>query len=210
MNLLDTCRGGVKNIMRSVAMMLDKASGGKISPNAVSLLGFFAHIPIAWLIYKQYLVLAAVLLIIFGLMDTLDGELARLQKSTSAVGMLLDSTTDRMKEVILYTGIAAYVVNTGQPNLSIVAIGALGASMCTSYINAWGDVVMTTHHVPSHKVNKSLRGGFLPFEVRMFLLVIALFFNQFGTVLYIILVLATLTAIERLMRVIQRLKNVQN
>lgn len=207
MNLIDTCRSGVKNVMRGVARMLNKASAGKISPIAITLLGFSAHIPIAWLIYKQYLILAAILLIIFGLMDTLDGELARLQKSTSAVGMLLDSTTDRMKEVILYCGIGAYVVQTGQPYLAVVAIGALGASMSTSYINAWGDVVMNAYHVSGHVVNKSLRGGFLPFEVRMFLLVVALFFNQLGIVLCIILVLATYTAIERLLRVTHRLKS---
>jgi len=205
---LDAIRAVVRRAMRTVAIGLNRISGGKVSPNSVTIVGFLAHIPIAWLIYKQHLVLAAGLLVIFGLMDTLDGQLARLQKSASAVGMLLDSTTDRMKEVLLYSGITAFVVTTGHPSLAVVAVGALGASMCTSYINAWGDVVMTASHLGGHTVNKSLRGGFLPFEVRMFLLVVALLFNQVGVILYIILVLATLTAFERLMRVTRKLKDV--
>ncbi len=89
-----------------------------------------------------------------------------------------------------------------------MAVGALGASLCTSYINAWGDVVMSASKLGGHAINKSLRGGFLPYEIRMFLLVIALLFNQLGIVLYIILILATLTAFERLARIIRRLKHV--
>jgi CDP-diacylglycerol--glycerol-3-phosphate 3-phosphatidyltransferase len=192
--------------MHAVAVGLNRASGGKITPNFITMLGLVAHIPIAWAIYQQHLVLGAVLLVIFGLMDTLDGELARLQKRTSAVGMLLDSTTDRMKEVILYLGLSAYLVKTGQPYISVVALGALGASMTTSYINAWGDVVMTSYQQPGHIVNKTLRGGFLPFEVRMFLIVVGLLFNQLPLVLYLVLTLTTVTAFERLRRVGKRLQ----
>lgn len=206
--ILDAARSAVRRVMRVVAIGLNHITGGKLLPNTVTIVGFLAHMPIAWLIYKQHLVLAAVLLIIFGLMDTLDGQLAKVQGSTSAVGMLLDSTTDRMKEVFLYCGIAAFLVETGQPSLTVVAIGALGASMSTSYINAWGDVVMTAHKRVGHTVNKSLRGGLLPFEVRMFLIVVALLFNQIEVVLYIILTLASLTAFERLIRVTRRLNNV--
>jgi CDP-diacylglycerol---glycerol-3-phosphate 3-phosphatidyltransferase len=208
--LLDAVRSAVRRVMRVVAIGLNHISGGKLSPNTVTIVGFLAHIPIAWLIYQQQLVVGAILLVVFGLMDTLDGQLAKVQNSASSVGMLLDSTTDRMKEVLLYCGVAAFLVSTGQAWLTVVAIGALGASMSTSYINAWGDVVMSANHLKNHKVNKSLRGGFLPFEVRMFLLVIALLFNQFGLILYVILVLASLTAFERLMRVARRLKDVQN
>lgn len=203
---LDAVRMPVRHLMHAIAVGLNRISGGKISPNFITILGLSAHIPIAWVVYQQHLILGAVLLIIFGLMDTLDGELARLQNRTSAVGMLLDSTTDRMKEVLLYLGISAYLVKTGQPYISVVALGALGASMTTSYINAWGDVVMTSYKQSGHIVNKTVRGGFLPFEVRMFLLVVGLLLNQLPFVLYLIFILVTMTAFERLMRVAKRLK----
>lgn len=208
MQLLDMIRNGVKAVMRQVAGVLNRLTGGKLSPNLVTMVGFLAHVPIAYLIARQYTVLAAGLLVFFGLFDTLDGELARLQNRPSAIGMLLDSVTDRMKEILLYCGITAFLVKTGQYNITIIATAALGASICTTYINAWGDVVMMAHRPAGHSVNKTIRGGILPFEVRMSLIVFALVFNQLKIVLSIILVLAIFTAFERLLRVTRKLKDV--
>lgn len=208
MGLLDLIRNAVKAVMRKIAGVLNSVTDGKLSPNAVTIAGFLAHIPIAYLIARQHTVLAAVLLVFFGLFDTLDGELARLQKRASPIGMLLDSVTDRMKEILIYVGITALLVETGQYYTTILAVGALGASMCTTYINAWGDVVMTAHKSAGHAINKTIRGGFLPFEIRMTLLVAALLSSQLKVILTVILVLATFTAFERLLRVIRKLKDV--
>lgn len=209
-SLLDAIKTAIRRLVHGVAIGLNRLSGGKVSPNAVTIVGFLGHLPIAWLIYRQQLVAAAVLLVVFGLFDTLDGELARVQQRTSALGMLLDSTADRLKEIVLYCGLTAYVVQIGRPFLAVAAVAALGTSMSTSYISARGDVVMTTHRPAGHTVNKSLRGGLLPFEIRMFLIVVGLLFNLIPAILYIILVLASITVLERLARVTRRLKHVQS
>ena len=52
---------------------------------------------------------AALLLAVFGLFDTLDGELARLQGTESPQGAFLDSVTDRMKEILVYVGLAVWL-----------------------------------------------------------------------------------------------------
>ncbi|MDQ5958686.1 MAG: CDP-alcohol phosphatidyltransferase family protein, partial [Patescibacteria group bacterium] len=64
--------------MSKIAGLLNKISGGKITPNGITWFGFFMHIPIAYFIATGNLIIAGVGLIIFGLFDTLDGELARL------------------------------------------------------------------------------------------------------------------------------------
>ena len=211
-SFLDWCKFVVKRLMRPVAWALQSLSGGKLSPHVVTITGLLAHIPIAVLIATGHPIWAGVLLVIFGLFDTLDGELARLQGSESAVGMLLDSSVDRMKEIVLYIGIAYFLVNhaaTGpfdSPQTAAVVVAACGGSMLVSYINAWGDAVLSTHSHQKHAVNQTFRSGLLRFEVRMFLLVVGLLSGGLLQVVCVIALLAWFTAFERLHSVIRRLR----
>lgn len=206
--MLDSVRGEVRAVMRVIARFLNWASGGKLSPDVVTIVGLLAHLPIAYLIARGELELAAVLLVIFGLFDTLDGELARLQKRTSKVGMFLDSVTDRMKEVFLYSGIIFFFVDSGSAYYAVWAGLALGGSVVTTFVNAWGDVVMIASNAPNHKVNKTFRGGFLPFEIRMFLMIVALLFNRLEIFVVAIGILAWVTVLQRIFNVVGKLKKV--
>jgi len=115
-HFIDRIRTIVRTGMHHIARLLNTASDGRLHPDAVTIIGCVMHIPIAVLIaIGHYDLLAAVLLIIFGLFDTLDGELARLQKRSSPRGMLLDASTDRFKETMLYTGIALALANSPHP-----------------------------------------------------------------------------------------------
>ena len=111
--LLDTIRNSIKLVVHNIAVALNKMTGGKLSANVITYVGLVTHIPIAWLIAQQQNYIAAGLLVFFGLFDTLDGALARLQKTAGNQGMLLDASTDRMKEVLLYTGAASALVASG-------------------------------------------------------------------------------------------------
>src|SRR5688572_773856 len=105
MQLIDAVRAGIRKVMHHVAVWLNRLTGGKLSPDLVTIVGLVMHIPIALLIGTgDHNILAALLLVVFGLFDTLDGELARLQNRSSVRGMLLDASTDRMKETLLYVG----------------------------------------------------------------------------------------------------------
>ena len=128
--------------MKSIAKSLNSASGGSISPNNITVLGLAAHLPIAVLIASQNYYWAAGLLVVFGLFDALDGELARLQKSDGPAGMLLDASTDRFKEVILYCGVAFSFVASDQPYMAVWAVAACGASICVSYVKAKGETAV--------------------------------------------------------------------
>jgi phosphatidylglycerophosphate synthase len=203
--------------MRSIARGLNALSGGRLSPNMVTLIGLLAHVYIAWLIATaRNNVLAAILLIVFGLFDTLDGELARLQKRASASGMLLDASTDRMKEVLLYMGlIVAFVHNQdslafGLEYYAAAIVAACGASLLVSYVKAKGETAVKDAHLSPNEINRLFGDGIMRFEVRMFVLIIGLLTSQLEIAVLIIAVFGTLTAISRLISISHKLNNVQN
>ncbi len=223
MKLLDVVRNGVRAFMRRVAKVLNKVSGGALTPNMVTVIGLLAHAPIAWLIATHHPIWAGGLLLIFGLFDTLDGELARLQGRTSHSGMFLDSVSDRIKEVLVYIGLIGAAASTtatctgiGQTcwysnaTYMVLLVVALGGSLLTSYINAWGEAVLRGSKVAKSQLNKTFRGGIASFEVRMFLLVIMLLFGWEAIIVPIIAILAWYTALGRMYRVIETLSNVQD
>ncbi len=206
---MQTIKTVVRSLMHTLAKALNSLSRGTLTPTSITLAGLAAHIPIAYLVASDYLFVSGILLIIFGLFDTLDGELARLQKSTSASGMFLDSFTDRIKEVVLYVGIGWWTIYfTDSPYLAVLALACVGVSILISYLNAWGEAVLSTQSDTAHPVNKTFRGGVLGFEVRMFLLVVGFLFSQIPYVLAIILVLGIITILTRLANILGRLSSV--
>lgn len=203
--IIEPVRKLVKTFMNRAAKDLDKLSGGKISPNMVTIVGLLAHIPIAWLIATNQYDLAAVLLIIFGLFDTLDGALARHQKRNNASGMLLDASTDRFKEVMLYCGVAFSFISINNPYFAVWAVAACGASLCVSYVKAKGETAVAKSKLTTSEINRLFQDGFLRFEVRMFLLVAGLLFNVLPPIIVAIAVLSGLTAIDRLVKISKKI-----
>ena len=210
MSFVESIKGAVRQYVRAVAVAINSVFKGKLSPNFVTYTGLLAHIPIAYLIATGQLVIAGLFLVFFGLFDTLDGELARLQKKSSAEGMFIDSATDRMKEIILYGGIVFYLLEITHTRTAVfILVGALGVSLLTTYLNAWGEVVLA-HYARSktHVINKTFRSGLLGFEIRMLLLVFGLLFDQLVVVLSIILVFGSVTVLQRFSNIVKTLKNV--
>ncbi len=201
--MIQSIKNTVRRFMRAFARLLDKATKGKLTPNTVTLVGLFAHIPILYLIAIDNYILAAILLVIFGLFDTLDGELARLQNRSSDKGMLLDAATDRMKEVLLYIGAAYSLVFSTYPATAVLAVAALGASLCVSYVKAKGEAAIASRgtKIDHHTLNRMFADGFLTFEVRMVIFIIGLLSGYLGIALAFIAVFASYTAVARLVRI---------
>ncbi len=205
--VIDVVRQAFIRVIRIIAKRLNQLTGGRIHPNAVTLFGLFMHVPIAWLIIADHWVLAACTLFVFGLLDKLDGELARLQGRESANGMLLDSVTDRVKEVILYVGVAYAFVASGESAWITASVAAaLGCSLLTSYLNAMGDAIMAKHTKTNrHSANKAFRSGIFAFEVRMAVLFVGLLTGQLAAAVVIIALGAAYTALGRLVMVYGKL-----
>lgn len=190
-----------------VARGLDRLSGGALTPNSVTIFGLVMHVPVAVAIAAGEWYLAAAGLVIFGLLDTVDGELARLQGRSTVQGMLLDASTDRMKESMLYTGVA-YTLATGpQPAQAAWAAAACGASVCVSYIKAKGEAAVASgsKKIPHAVLNKMFADGLMTFEVRMAVLAAGLLSGRLVWAVAFIALSATVTAMQRLVRITRQL-----
>ena len=208
MDILQPIKDAIRKVMRRVAQFLNSITKGKLHPDTVTIFAFLMHIPIAVLIATRHPLWAALFLLIFGLCDTLDGELARLQKRSSAKGMLLDASTDRMKEVLLYVGIAYFLAAGVDPTMATWAVAACGASLCVSYVKAKGEAAVASGEkkIPHHTLNRMFKDGLLTFEMRMFVLLVGLLVGQLLWAVVIIAVLASFTAMQRLVRISKALE----
>ena len=79
-------------------------------------------------------------LLISGILDILDGKVARRGGTESAFGAFFDSTLDRLGEAVLFSGVAVYFVTTSGQRWPILGLGvallALAGSFLVSYARA--------------------------------------------------------------------------
>ncbi|HEX5456096.1 MAG TPA: CDP-alcohol phosphatidyltransferase family protein [Candidatus Saccharimonadales bacterium] len=200
MQALDESRNFVRFEIAKLAKALHRLSGGRITPDGITWAGVAAHLPIALLIAYGYLWQSGLLMIFFGLFDVLDGELARYNKTASPRGMMLDASTDRLKEVMIYGGIAYYLSQTAYSAWSFVPLIACGSILTVSYIKAKGEVAYAINHKPDdhHKVNRMYSEGLVPFEMRTLIIIIGLLINQVLIVSGLVAGLAIISVFERI------------
>lgn len=162
------------------------------SANAVTGLGFVFSLGAAYLIATGHLVWGAVVVLVGGLCDMLDGALARLRGS-SQFGALLDSTLDRVSEAALLFGLLALYARQGATGRVLLVYAALVGSVLVSYVRARAE-----------GLGLSYKGGVLTRAERMLLLVLGLLLNGVSggisllVVLWLLVVLGFLTAAQRL------------
>ena len=202
---IDIIRNAIKALMSALAITLNKATGGKLSADVITLIGLFSHIPIAWLIAIQKNYLAAGLLVFFGLFDSVDGALARAQKKSSSRGMLLDASTDRIKEVILYIGASSALVASGYASWAGWAVAACGASLVVSYVKAKGETAISDKKLSPSDINRIFADGIMRYEIRMFVLIVGLLTNTLRYALVFIAVTSAITAVGRFHKISQKL-----
>jgi phosphatidylglycerophosphate synthase len=228
-NLLDAIATKVRWWMLMPARFLNAASGGRLTPNHITLIALLGHFWIFWELNSNHPIRAGLLLIVFGLMDSLDGALSRVQKSGSPMGMLYDSVSDRLKEVLLYSGIVLFLyvsstVNGPDHDLLnfyyshswtpasaslLLPVAVCGMSVIVSYIRARGENVLQAAGKHSTKdINKLFTGGIARYEIRTVLLVIGLLTGSTLLVLHLLFVLLILTATKRLLQVRKALSHV--
>ncbi len=201
MHIIDKIRDLIRDIARHIAAYINKLSGGKISPNSVTLSGLALHLPIAALIVSGHNFWAAIGLLVFGMFDTFDGELARLQNRTSSAGMFLDSVSDRLKEIILYLSMLWVLANSGNKTSLIIIAATMAISICITYANAWGEVVLSKAGIKNKQTNKLLRTGIASYDIRMFLIFLGLLTNHMLWAIYVIFVLGSWTLGVRILNV---------
>jgi CDP-diacylglycerol--glycerol-3-phosphate 3-phosphatidyltransferase len=114
---------------------------GGVTPNAITTVGTLVLIGSGVAFGFSEIRLGGLLLLLSGIFDILDGQVARLGALSTTFGAFYDSTVDRIGEAAVFTGLMIYFL-TGPLPLELVptafaaALIALVASLLVSYTRA--------------------------------------------------------------------------
>ncbi|MCA9969055.1 MAG: CDP-alcohol phosphatidyltransferase family protein [Anaerolineales bacterium] len=132
--LTDFLRARTKFIIDPIVTFMARY---RLSPDLLTVLGVVAHVFFAWLIASGQMQLAAVAIFLIAPLDALDGALARkLGRKQGGFGAFLDSTLDRVAEIILFGGFIWYYMAQDDPLMLGVAYIAITGSLMVSYTRA--------------------------------------------------------------------------
>ncbi|MDX1623982.1 MAG: CDP-alcohol phosphatidyltransferase family protein [Gemmatimonadota bacterium] len=109
----------------------------RVHPNLISTVGFLVSLGAAAIIFGRFLVTGFFVFLVGGMMDILDGRVARETGLASKFGSFYDSTLDRVSEIVVYFSIYAYF----RPLESFwyvgyIVITAMVGSLMVSYTRA--------------------------------------------------------------------------
>lgn len=198
----------VRILMVHIARTVNKLSGGHIKPSHITLLSLLGHIPAAWALWTVRPYLAALFIAVFGLMDALDGALAREQGTASKLGMFFDAVTDRLKEIMVYAGLSVFIYHHPAyfDKVGLWVVPALaGSSVLVSFVKAKGEMAVSAQTQDKQALNRQFSQGIARYEIRMTLLILGLLSGYLAPILNLLIALNLLTAAERFIEVAQLL-----
>lgn len=157
-----------------------------ITPNMISLFGFFGNVAAAWLITREALLAAGLVYVFFSALDLVDGAVARATGLASPFGAVFDAILDRASEALVLAACGWYFAERGEQIQAGFAYAAIFGSIAVSYMRARAEVV-----------GLSMREGLFRRQERVALLTIGLLFNGLTVVIAALAVLANFTALQR-------------
>lgn len=108
----------------------------KLTPNAVTFLGFIICCISAYFISSGSFLVGGLLVLFSGFMDIFDGALARKMELITDRGAFLDSTFDRLSEAIVLIGLIYFFSTSNETNLVLLTSLSLVFSILISYLRA--------------------------------------------------------------------------
>ncbi|MGI8545602.1 MAG: CDP-alcohol phosphatidyltransferase family protein [Aridibacter sp.] len=189
---------GAKRIIDAMVRWL--AYGG-VHPNILTVIGVMIAVVCGLLFGIGEFFWAGIVLIVANIFDMLDGNVARLTGNVTKFGGFLDSSLDRVSDMIAFIGIMVfYASNTPQRSVTNVFLAGLGmmSSVMVSYTAARSDSLGVKANV-----------GFLQRPERIVLLIIGalstwnwnsdfFLFNRMPQVLWVLAIGSTWTFIHRM------------
>jgi CDP-diacylglycerol---glycerol-3-phosphate 3-phosphatidyltransferase len=118
------------------ALMRNRLIESRLTPNAISLTGFFLCVGAAVLVWQEYFFLGGIAFVIGSICDTLDGRYSRMSGKGTPFGAFLDSTLDRIEEGVVLTAVAAHFSTEGDDLAVAAVVVAVLASLMVSYTRA--------------------------------------------------------------------------
>jgi CDP-diacylglycerol---glycerol-3-phosphate 3-phosphatidyltransferase len=188
--------------MRIINAMVRALASFGIAPNILTATGVTINIGCGILFAFGEFFWAGVVLIVANLFDMLDGNVARLTGNVTKYGSFLDSSLDRLSDMVAFLGIIIfYSRNVPQHSVLNVTLAGIGmiASVMVSYTTARSEGLGVKANV-----------GFLQRPERMVLLIIGglstwdwnsqiFFANRMPQVLWVLAVGSLWTMIQRML-----------
>ncbi len=179
-------RATVSRGLTPIGRGLERAGVG---PDGLTALGLGLSVLTALLVASGHLVWGVVGLTASGLVDLLDGSVARTSGRASPRGAFFDSVADRVSDAVVFGGVAWYLERTSGRG-AILAFAAVALAMLISYERA-----------KAEGLGYDARGGIMERAERMVLLGIGMAFDVLVPVLWIMVVLMAVTAVHRFVKV---------
>lgn len=178
-------------------------SGWGVTANVLTVTGLVLSVVAAWLIIEGHFFWTAVTFGIAAACDGMDGAVARAGRGPTRSGAFLDSTLDRVSEIIAFGALAYYMAEAGRMWEFVAALVCLGSALMVSYARARAEALGTDCTV-----------GFMSRPERLVGLLVGFAFaslEPFGVsvltlMLFAIAVLTPLTVVRRIVHVMRRLR----
>jgi len=198
--------------MRIINAMVRGLASAGISPNILTTIGVTINVGCAVLFGFGEFFWAGVVLIVANLFDMLDGNVARLSGRVTKFGSFLDSSLDRLSDMVAFLGIMMfYAREVPQHSLLNVFLAGLGmiASVMVSYTTARSEGLGVKANV-----------GFLQRPERMVLIIIGalstwdwnssnFFANRMPQVLWVLAIGSFWTMLQRMLFIWKEFKRLE-
>ncbi|VVB50741.1 Archaetidylinositol phosphate synthase [uncultured archaeon] len=173
-----------------------------LSPNSWTLLSIVPSVAGFILLVKGNLLASLVCFLVAGLLDAVDGAVARVTGAVTKYGGFLDGIVDRYVEILLYLGLGFNLAGQETPFMPLYAwlvLLVFGATM-TSYVRAYADHRRVVTDAEDHKK----MGGLFERGERMTLIYLGLFAGAFDPryIVYSIVAAAVLSNFTVLQRIV--------
>ena len=158
-----------------------------ISANVVTLFGLALSGLAAYFIAVGLHLTAGIVLIAAGLLDGLDGSVARMSGAQTAFGAFWDSIIDRFSESVTLFGVLLFYLNEDVPAGVMLSFIAVVSSLLVSYTRARAE-----------GLGIYFRGGMLTRLERVVLLIAGLLVGRLLIVMWALAILSTFTVLQRI------------
>ena len=127
---------GAQRIIDAIVRWLAK---GHISPNILTVIGVALNVGCGLLFGLGWFFAAGIALVVANLFDMLDGQVARLSGRVTRFGGFLDSSLDRLSDMVVFVGLMVFyardTVSHSTLNVFLAGAGLMGSVM-VSYASA--------------------------------------------------------------------------
>ncbi|SNR72906.1 CDP-alcohol phosphatidyltransferase family protein [Desulfurobacterium atlanticum] len=166
-----------------------------ITPDILTILGFFLSLITGVLIYKEMFFVAGIIFLFAGACDMLDGILARVKGRVTAAGAFMDSFFDRYADFFPLAGFVLFAFEKMDIVMAFLSLFSIVGSFATSYAKARAE-----------SLGVECKVGLLERPERFFIILFALFFGFVDYMLVVLAVLSNFTAFQRFFYVVSVLR----